>query len=100
MDSQEVDRWKRLAKACDMDPRLKPLPEGVVPQPVKPPAGRPTEAKRRATARQQKRERLERIEAFRKQRDDLASQRGRLRGKQAAKPIGTGARPGKGVRKP
>ncbi len=100
VDSQEVDRWKRLAKACDMDPRLKPLPEGVVPQPVKPPAGRPTEAKRQATARQQKRERLERIEAFRKQRDDLASQRGRLRGKQAAKPIGTGARPGKGVRKP
>ncbi len=95
----DQDRWKRLARHCEIDPRLKPLPEGALPAEARRASTQPPEARRRATARQQKRERLERVEAFRKRRDEQAAQRGRLRGKQSAKPIASGSRPGKGARR-
>ena len=43
--------------------------------------------------------RRERLEAFRKRRDEQAASRGRLRGKGAGKPLDTAMRPGKGVKR-
>jgi ATP-dependent RNA helicase RhlE len=101
VDPDSLSRWKRLARTCDVDPRLKPLPEGVAPaeaRPAKPGAKARTD-KRRVAARERA-ERRERLKALRDRRDDMAARRGRLRGKQAAKPLATGLKPGRGVRRP
>jgi ATP-dependent RNA helicase RhlE len=102
VDPSEQDRWKRLAKACDLDPRLKQAPEAVRPREPRSTgrATRTTEARpRREQARVERKERRQRIEAFRKSRDEQAASRGRLRGKQAGKPLERGVRAGKGVRR-
>ena len=102
VDPSEQDRWKRLAKACDLDPRLKQAPEAVRPREPRSTgrATRTTDARpRREQARVERKERRQRIEAFRKSRDEQAASRGRLRGKQAGKPLERGVRAGKGVRR-
>ena len=101
VDPDEGDRWKRLAKACDLDPRLKPAPAGVQPRECgekRTDTARTPQA-RRDRARTERKERRERVEAFRKARDEQAARRGRLRGKQAGKPLDLSARPGKGIRR-
>ncbi|MFM7807111.1 MAG: helicase-related protein, partial [Planctomycetota bacterium] len=101
VDPDEGDRWKRLAKACDLDPRLKPAPVDV--QPRERTEKRATTERspqaRREKARTDRKQRKERVEAFRKARDEQAARRGRLRGKQAGKPLDLATRPGKGVRR-
>ena len=101
VDPDEGDRWKRLAKACELDPRLKPAPAAV--QPRERVEKRATNDRspqaRREKARTDRKQRKERVEAFRKARDEQAARRGRLRGKQAGKPLDLATRPGKGVRR-
>ena len=102
MDPSEGDRWRRLAKLCDLDARLAKLPEGVAPRAsrsrTEPRSPEAKEAARRERARTDKRARRERVEAMRKLRDQQAASRGRLRGKQRGKPLDASMRPGKGVR--
>jgi superfamily II DNA/RNA helicase len=102
VDPAEGDRWRRLAKLCDLDARLAKMPEGLAPRaPRARAAARSPEAKetaRRERARAEKRARRDRVESMRKLRDQQAASRGRLRGKQRGKPIDASMRPGKGVR--
>ncbi|NBO46927.1 MAG: DEAD/DEAH box helicase [Actinobacteria bacterium] len=103
VDSAEHARWKRLAKTCELDPRLQPVPEGVKPR-ERPARGRTatsaaTPEDRRRRAKAELKAKRERLEAFRKQRDEQAASRGRLRGKTAGKPLDAKLRPGKGVRR-
>jgi ATP-dependent RNA helicase RhlE len=102
VDPSEGDRWRRLAKLCDLDARLAKMPEGVAPRVsrsrAEPRSPEAKEAARRERARTDKRARRERVEAMRKLRDQQAASRGRLRGKQRGKPLDASMRPGKGVR--
>ncbi len=102
VDPDEGDRWKRLAKACDLDPRLTPMPAEVRPRER---AERRTDTRserspqaKRERAKADRKAKRERLETFRKRRDEQAAKRGRLRGKGAGKPLDTAMRPGKGVR--
>jgi ATP-dependent RNA helicase RhlE len=102
VDPEEHDRWRRLAKLCDLDARLKALPPGVAPREPRAGARRkaepaPAREPRRA-ARNDRAERRARAEAMRKLRDRQAAERGRMRGKQAGKPLESSMRPGRGVR--
>jgi ATP-dependent RNA helicase RhlE len=102
VDPDEQDRWRRLAKLCDLDPRLERLPESVAPRAPRERPASPSAAKdprtRRDKARVDKKARRKRAESMRKLRDDQAASRGRLRGKQAGKPLDARMRPGKGAR--
>jgi ATP-dependent RNA helicase RhlE len=102
VDPAESDRWRRLAKLCELDARLARVPESVAPRTTRaraePRSAVSKDAAKRERARTEKRARRDRAEAMRKLRDQQAASRGRLRGKQAGKPLDTSMRPGKGVR--
>jgi ATP-dependent RNA helicase RhlE len=104
VDPDEGARWKRLAKACDFDARLQAAPASVQPREraTRGKTTRPqpaTAQDRRQSAKADRKARRERVEKLRRQRDDMAATRGRLRGKSAGKPLDASVRPGKGVRK-
>jgi ATP-dependent RNA helicase RhlE len=102
VDPEEQNRWRRLAKLCDLDPRLERLPTAAMPRPARERASVAADAKdpqtRRDKARADKKARRKRAESMRKLRDEQAASRGRLRGKQAGKPLDASMRPGKGAR--
>ena len=101
VDPEDLDRWKRLAKMCDMDSRLDRLPVEVrPPERVKRslPISRAVDS-RRVKARNEKRAKREKLDEFRKRRDVQAANLGRLRGKQAGKPLDFSVKPGRGVKR-
>jgi len=101
VDPDERTRWRRLARLCELDSRLQKVPTGVLPPPIRDARGKTVEqvqAAIREKAREEKRARNDRAKAFRTKRDKQATSRGRLRGKQAGKPLVASERPGRGAR--
>lgn len=102
VDPDEADRWKRLARLCELDPRLQKVPAEAMPRELREERKQPAERKKldpRQKARADKRARRERTEKLRAKNDLQAATRGRLRGKQAGKPLSRTERPGGGARR-
>ena len=102
VDPDEADRWKRLARLCELDSRLQKVPAEAMPRELREERKQPTERKKldpRQKARADKRARRERTETLRAKNDLQAATRGRLRGKQAGKPLSRTERPGGGARR-